>query len=162
MNVENLNIFKELAPDSEAIAGGVWCEPRDKLGRAFGFKVCVRPVTHPAYLAALEAARVDNIEDIQIAENPEEFSRRSEKEKERLTSLKQSLTAEAIAKSILVDWDGIEDENGALPYTWQNGKDLMSHVRMSEVADGILRCCLDRLNFTETARRKGLELLKKN
>ena len=162
MNVENLNVFKELAPDAEAISGGVWCEPRDKLGRAFGFKVCVRPVTHPAYLAALDAARLNHMEDIQVAENPEEFSRRSKEEQKRLNNLKQSLTAEAIAKSILVDWSGIEDENGTIPYTWQNGKDLMAHERMSEVSDGILRCCLDRLNFTESARRKGLELLKKN
>jgi hypothetical protein len=95
-------------------------------------------------------------------ESPEDFARRSDEEKERLESLKQSITAEAISKSVLLGWDGVEDENGPIPYTWQNGRDLMAHHSMLEVSDGILRCCLDRMNFTEAARSRGIELLKKN
>ena len=162
MNVESSNIFKENAPDSEAITGGVWCTPRDKMGRDYNFRVLVRPITHPAYIAALELARSEHREDVQTMESPEDFARRSDEEKGRLESLKQSITAEAIAKSVLLGWDGVEDENGPIPYTWQNGRDLMSHNSMLEVSDGILRCCLDRMNFTEAARSRGIELLKKN
>ena len=66
--------------------------------------------------------------------------------------LLRDITAEVTAKTLLLDWDGVKDDDGrALPYTWQIGKAYL--LKYKDFADFVAGCSTSVASYQDEEQK---------
>lgn len=74
----------------------------------------------------------------------------------------QALLCDVFARTILLDWQGVEVDGKELPYSYENAKMLLLDPSLRLFREAVLEESMRGVNFKLLAEADGVERLKKN